>query len=277
MSFKSTDKLQVVNPDWKWSTNLHITLCLEMHSVHGKWRCRKTSNKEPWHTIQSLNPIHVTTDVQVDSLTCNARVHTSHHGFPHSFECSGMCQKCVTGYVVTLLKGLNIRNWLMVHNTFQMPPQIKCRGFKSGHRAGHTTGHPVLLNLWVKCGTRLVLHRAVATLSVVLPKAHSPAMEAACYAGRPDLFLRSGVVEAELVQVGVANYLFPHTLMLNHCWWDASDIPWGLPVAHKRRLCRLMIPSRPKISSSVKTNEDGNPLMVMGCCKNQRKNLSSGG
>ena len=48
----------------------------------------------------------------------------------------------------------------------------------------------------------MALHRAAAILSVVLPKAHSPAMEAACFAGRPDTFLRSGVVEAELVQVG---------------------------------------------------------------------------
>ena len=33
-------------------------------------------------------------------------------------------------------------------------------------------------------------------------KAHSPAMEAVCFAGKPDMFLHSGIVEAELVQVG---------------------------------------------------------------------------
>ena len=60
MSFKSTDKFQVVIPLWKWSRKVYITLCPEMLSFH----CRTTSNKEPWHTVHGLNPIHVTTDIR---------------------------------------------------------------------------------------------------------------------------------------------------------------------------------------------------------------------
>ena len=64
MSFKSTDKLQGVIPDWKWSIKVHITLCPEMLSFHGRWHCRASSDKELWHTVYDLKPIHVTTDVR---------------------------------------------------------------------------------------------------------------------------------------------------------------------------------------------------------------------
>ena len=37
MSFKYTDNLQGVIPDCKWSINVHITLCPEMHSFHSRW------------------------------------------------------------------------------------------------------------------------------------------------------------------------------------------------------------------------------------------------
>ena len=60
VSFKSTDKLQGVIPDWKWGINVHITLCREVHSFHGRWLGR-TLNKEPWHTVHGLNSIHVIT------------------------------------------------------------------------------------------------------------------------------------------------------------------------------------------------------------------------
>ena len=51
-----------VIPDWKWSLKV-ITLWTEIHSFHGRWHCTTTSNKDPWHTVHGLNPIHVTTDV----------------------------------------------------------------------------------------------------------------------------------------------------------------------------------------------------------------------
>ena len=35
-----------------------------MLSFHDRWHCRTTSNKEPWHRVHGLNPIHVTTDVR---------------------------------------------------------------------------------------------------------------------------------------------------------------------------------------------------------------------
>ena len=46
VSFKPTDKLQGVIPDWKRSIKVHITLCPEMHSFHVRWHCR-TSSKNP--------------------------------------------------------------------------------------------------------------------------------------------------------------------------------------------------------------------------------------
>ena len=80
MSFKSTDKLQVVFPYWKWSIKVHITLCPEMHSFDDRWLCR-TSNKEPWHTVHGLNLINVTTDV--GSSLHGTHVHTNADKWRH--------------------------------------------------------------------------------------------------------------------------------------------------------------------------------------------------
>ena len=73
MSFKSTDKLEGVIPDWKWNIKVHISLRPEMHTFHSRWQCRTTFYKEPWHTVHGLNLIHVTVDVQ--SGLCGTHVH----------------------------------------------------------------------------------------------------------------------------------------------------------------------------------------------------------
>ena len=46
-----------------------------MHSFFGKWHCRTTSSKEPWHTVHGLNPINVTADVE--SGLHGTQVHTN--------------------------------------------------------------------------------------------------------------------------------------------------------------------------------------------------------
>ena len=60
---------------------------------------------------------------------------------------SGLCLNSITGYVDMLLKGLNIRNRLTVHNAFQMPSQVKIQGIKSGDQADHATGPPCPIQL----------------------------------------------------------------------------------------------------------------------------------
>ena len=102
VSFKSTDKLQKVIPDCKWYIKVRITLCPEMQSFHGRWHCRTTSNKEPWHTVHGPNPIHVTTDVR-----------SGFHG-THDHTNSGKLLQMLCDVVGTACQG----TWL---GTFMLP------------------------------------------------------------------------------------------------------------------------------------------------------------
>ena len=78
---------------------------------------------------------------KVASMGRNACMHMSHHGLPHSFECSGLCLYSITDYVDTLLKGLDHQEQAHHTQCFQMPPQVKIQGFKSGDRSS-ATGPP---------------------------------------------------------------------------------------------------------------------------------------
>ena len=184
-----------------------------MHSFHGRWHCRTTSNKEPWHIVHGLNPSHVSIDLA--SMGCNALVHMWHHGLPHSLECSEICPYSVIGYVDTMVKGLNIRNRLTVHNAFQMPPQVKIQGVwvRLSSRPCNTasTSYPtsgedveVSVNINVEVDWRSIVLQPRCLSSC---QRHSRTMEVACFAGKSDTFLRPGVAEAELVQVGSQYYI----------------------------------------------------------------------